>query len=152
MNAPKEKKPKKIPFDISFEEVQKFSFSDEPIAVSRIADRLNDLVTDENMKKITHRNISEWLVEIGMLKVVDKGDGKTSKAPTEDGGNIGISMEMRNGQYGNYEIVVYNRMAQEFVVDNISAIIENIEKQKNEPKLTDEELKAFEELKRQMRG
>lgn len=152
VSAPKEKKPKKVPFKISFENIQKYSLSDEPIALSKIAERINDLVDLEGMKKLSYRNIADWLIEIGMLSVVTKDDGKTSKAPTEDGKNIGISTEVRNGQYGTYEIVVYNRMAQEFIVDNITAVLENVEKQKSMPKLTDEELKSFEELKRQMRG
>ena len=151
--APKrEKKAKKVPFDISFEEIQKYSFSDEPIALSKIAERITSLVDDENMKKLSYKNIADWLVEIEMLRIVTKDDGKTAKAPTDQGRNIGISVEVRNGQYGEYEIIVYNRTAQQFIVDNIEAVIENIKKQKSIPKLTEEEKRSFEELKRQMRG
>lgn len=148
----KGKKIKKVPFNISFEQIQKYPFSDEPIALSKIAERINELVAVEDMKKLSYKNIADWLVEIRILEVVTKEDGKTSKAPTEQGRNIGISVEIRNGQYGQYEIVVYNRTAQQFIVDNIDAVIENIKKQKATPKLTEEEKKAFEELKKQMRG
>ena len=148
----KEKRHKKVSFNISFEDIQRYPFSDEPIALSKIAERINELVDLEGMKKLSYKNIADWLVEIGMLQVVTKADGKTSKAPTEQGKSIGIAIEVRTGQYGKYEIVVYNRSAQAFIVDNIAAVIENIEKQKTTPKLTDEELKSFEELKKQMRG
>ena len=106
------------------------------------------MVEDENMKKITHRNISDWLVGIGMLKVVDKGDGKTTKAPTEMGHNIGISTEVRTGQYGNYEIVVYNRTAQQFIVDNIAAVIDSVAraKAKDVSRLNDDDRRALERV------
>ena len=148
----REKKNKKVPFDISFDDIQKYPFSDEPIALSKIAERITSLVDDENMKKLSYKNIADWLVEIEMLRIVTKDDGKTAKAPTDQGRNIGISVEVRNGQYGEYEIIVYNRTAQQFIVDNIEAVIENIKKQKSMPKLTEEEKRTFEELKRQMRG
>jgi len=152
VKAQREKKSQKMPFDISFDEIQKYPFSDEPIALSKIAERIDSLVDDENMKKLSYKNIADWLVEIEMLRIVTKDDGKTAKAPTDQGMNIGISVEVRNGQYGEYEIIVYNRTAQQFIVDNIEAVIENIKKQKSMPKLTEEEKRSFEELKRQMRG
>ena len=124
------KRMKKVPFAITFEKIQKYEFSDEAIALSKIADRINELIDTNTMKKISYRNIAGWLVEIGMLEVLTKTDGKTSKVPTEMGKNIGISTELRIGQYGNYEIVVYNHTAQQFIIDNIDAIIENIKKQK----------------------
>ena len=37
-----------------------------------------------------------------------------------------ISTEERNGVIGNYTAVVYNRQAQQFIVDNIDAIITTI--------------------------
>ena len=52
-----------------------------------------------------------------------QSDGKTSKLPTEQGSNIGISTEVRTGQRGEYTVVVYNKEAQAFIVDNLEAII-----------------------------
>lgn len=135
------KRMKKVPFAITFEKIQKYEFSDEAIALSKIADRINELIDTNTMKKISYRNIAGWLVEIGMLEVLTKTDGKTSKVPTEMGKNIGISTELRIGQYGNYEIVVYNHTAQQFIIDNIDAIIENIKKQK-EKSVFDKEKEA----------
>ena len=50
-------------------------------------------------------------------------DGKTTKRPTEQGNSIGISTEVRTGQRGEYTVVVYNKEAQTFIVDNLEAII-----------------------------
>ena len=52
------------------------------------------------------------------------GDGKTAKLPTEQGKAMGISTEERFGQAGTYHVTVYNKEAQQFILDNIEAIIE----------------------------
>lgn len=49
--------------------------------------------------------------------------GKSQKRPTEIGKQIGISLETRNGINGEYQVVVYNKEAQAFILDNIDAII-----------------------------
>lgn len=40
-----------------------------------------------------------------------------------NGKQIGISLETRNGINGEYQVVVYNKEAQAFILDNIDAII-----------------------------
>ena len=45
------KKSKKESFNISFENIQKFPFSDTPIPISEIAKRINELNANDNMKK-----------------------------------------------------------------------------------------------------
>jgi hypothetical protein len=37
---------------------------------------------------------------------------------------MGISLQLRNGPAGDYQAVVYNRQAQQFIVDNMEAIAE----------------------------
>ena len=44
--------------------------------------------------------------------------------PTEQGKSIGISTEERVGQNGTYRVTVYNTDAQQFILDNIDAVIE----------------------------
>lgn len=112
-----------VRFNLSAEQLSKFSFSEKPIPISEIAKRLNLLITDENMRKISHRDLTNWLLAIGMLFEHSAFDGKTSKRPTEQGSNIGISTEVRTGQRGEYTVTVYNKEAQSFIVDNIEAVI-----------------------------
>ena len=45
---------------------------------------------------------------------------------------LGISTEERNGVIGNYTAVVYNRQAQQFIVDNIDAIIDMMNRKGDE--------------------
>ncbi len=117
------KKASKKDFYISFDDVQKFEVSPTAITISEIAKRINELVNDENMKKIAYKHIADWLVSIEMLSVETNPDGKTTKKPTESGSNLGISTEIRNSMRGDYTAVVYNAKAQQFIIDNIEAII-----------------------------
>ena len=36
---------------------------------------------------------------------------------------LGILSEQRNGMYGEYTVTVYNREAQQFIIDNIETVI-----------------------------
>lgn len=117
------KKAKKRPLEIPFEKRMRFEYSEKPIPASEIAKRVNALRDDENMGKLSYSGIVEWLVEIGMMEEADMPDGKKTKRPTTIGRENGISVEERLGTGGAYQVVVYNRAAQQFVVDNLDAII-----------------------------
>lgn len=133
INPPK--KPKKKSFNISFEQIQRFQFSDAGMQISKIAEMINALVNNPDMKKLTHGNITQWLVSIDMLRIEKTSDGHNSKRPTDSGREIGIYTEEKTGVNGPYTAVVYNRTAQQFIVDNIDAIINhmiNYKKPKNE--------------------
>lgn len=117
------KKPPKVPLDIPFEARARFAYSDSPISASEIAKRVNDLIGDERMEKLTYANIVTWLTEIGMMEWVVSPDGKRAKLPTKTGRENGILVEDREGGNGPYQAVVYNRAAQQFIVDNLDAIL-----------------------------
>ncbi len=116
------KKEKKKDFYIPDEKLNNFAYSAYPISVSDIAKRLNELIDPDTMKKITYKPIVEWLIGVGVLEesIVNE---KSVKTPTEKGLNLGISVENRIGYTGEYRAVVYNMTAQEFIVDNLSAIL-----------------------------
>lgn len=116
---------KKNKFRITAEELEKFAFSDKPIPVSEITKRINDIADTENSTKLSHHTITSWLSEIGMLNEMINKEGKKSKRPTADGSDLGIFIEERTGQNGTYHVVVYNKSAQKFIVDNIPSVIEN---------------------------
>ena len=50
--------------------------------------------------------------------------GKKSRLPTELGTSIGISTEERQTIQGRFTVVLYNKDAQAFILDNIDAISE----------------------------
>ena len=110
----------KLPFVITREQLEKFQFSDEPISVSVITFRINSLVTDANRKKLRSSEITDWLVSIDFLAVVEIS-GHKYKFPTKKGEALGLSVERREAESGElYDVVVYNRAAQELIIDNLA--------------------------------
>lgn len=119
-----QKKQKKEHFALTVEKRTAFQFSDTPIPISEIARRINALIDEDAMKKLSYSAIRDWLVSLNMLEDTLNGEGKTVKSPTGRGEQMGIIREARMGQNGAYFVVVYNRAAQNFILDNLDAIIE----------------------------
>ena len=113
---------KKQAFRLSLEERDQVEFSFRPISASELARRMNNAAGTQDCKKITYRQITDWLVEVGMLKLVENVAG-TQRRPTESGKKMGISVESRIGQTGPYQVVLYSAEAQRFIVDNVDAIM-----------------------------
>ena len=144
---------KKNKFKITAEELEKFAFSDRPITISEITKRINDIADTENSKKLSHNTITSWLSEIGMLNEMINTEGKKRKRPTAEGAELGIFVKERIGQHGIYHVVLYNKSAQKFIVDNIPSVIENhsdktIEENQGLP-WTDEQQQQLVEMFRQ---
>ncbi len=118
----KQKRAPKVPFSVSLEQRESFDYSEKPITVSEIANRIQTMIDDENMEKVTNRQISQWLLDVGMLCLCNSDEGKTVKRPTEYGAQIGITIESRTGQYGEYKVVLYGLEAQHLILDNLEAI------------------------------
>ena len=116
-------KTKKLPFNITDEEISRFNFSQEPIPISEIVKRINLLIDTEVYEKLKYKTVADWLIKIGFLKEATDAGGKTVKRSTAQGNEIGIVDENRIGRYGQYTVVIYNREAQQFIIDNISAFI-----------------------------
>lgn len=122
------KKSARVPFSITQEQLAEFSFSNSPIPITELTNRINALINTDAMKPFRYKHITAWLISIGALSEEQDSSGKYIKIPTEEGEKLGITAEIRNGIYGNYRVVVYNRDAQQFVIDNIDAIISSVGK------------------------
>ena len=113
----------KAPFALSFEDRSRYAFGDWPLSASQIAQRLNELVDLETMQKLKTTSITKFLLQSGLLFDEEDSGGKKNKRPTEAGRELGISTQLRTGQNGDYTAVVYSREAQQFILDNLDAII-----------------------------
>lgn len=122
--SPSKSKIKKCLFALGYERRKDFRYSETPISASEIARRINELIDSEIMKKISYRDIVEWLIEIELLVESTNEAGKIVRYPTCNGKTIGISIEQRNGTNRIYQVVLYNKEAQMFILDNLDAIIE----------------------------
>lgn len=119
----RKKKSTKLAFYLSPDQLADFVYSNKPVSISEIATRLNELRDTEDMKKINHRHLTSWLIEIGMLKEETDVNGKTVKRPTENGNELGIFIDERQGRSGEYIVTVYNLNAQAFIIDNMESIM-----------------------------
>ena len=114
---------KKLPYLLPLETRAQFRFSDRPVTVSVIAQQLNELVNQETMQKLKVTSISAFLMQSGLIEAQELPSGQAVKRPTDAGFSLGISTEQRTGQLGDYTVVVYDRSAQQFLLDNLDAII-----------------------------
>ena len=113
----------KSDFTLSPKQTAAFPYSEDPITVSEITKRLNELVNPAESKPLKNGVITEWLIQAGMLSNVVVNN-KTHKRVTDSGSNIGIIAEQRVNQQGTtYEAVFYTLNAQHYIVDNIDEII-----------------------------
>ena len=117
------KKGKKAPFHITREQLDRYEFPPEPLPVTKITQRIDALAADDNMKKLCYRDITTFLVDAGALRTVTDAGGKQSKRPTPFGESLGIRLEHRQGQNGPYDVVLYDREAQKFILDNMESIL-----------------------------
>ena len=117
------KNSEKPPFTLSLEERGRYPFGDWPVTASVIAQRLNELAASETMQKLKTTSITKFLLQSGLLFEEEGSSGRKNKRPTEAGRKLGISTAQRMGQNGEYTAVVYDREAQQFILDNLDAII-----------------------------
>lgn len=111
---------KKKAFALDIGKRTEYSLSEKPIPISEVVNRLNALVDLNEYKKLNYSQITRWLIEIGAIRE-ERMDGKTKKYPTEHGIELGINIEQRQGSQGIYTVIVYNKMAQQFILDNLDA-------------------------------
>ena len=116
-------KPKLQAFTITDEQLAQIQISQELVRVTQLVEMISVAVNNPQMKKLSTTVITNWLLEKGFLEKQTTPEGKNRRVPTQNGFMIGLSTETRQGQYGEYQAVFYNAAAQQFVLDNLSAML-----------------------------
>lgn len=116
-------KPKLQPFAVDMDQLAKLQLSQEPVRVTQLVDMINAVVENPQMKKLKATVITNWLLQKGFLEKEIRADGESRRIPTQNGLMIGLSTQTRQGQYGEYLAVFYNYEAQQFVLDNLGAML-----------------------------
>ena len=122
---------KKTEFHLTDEEKASLKTSDTPIYVSDIAKYLNTVIDVNRTKKISPYAINTWLLLNGILEEVYVENGRIKKLPSKLGNELGIFAEERSGQYGTYHVVLFSPEAQQYVYDNLEAIVNCKSKKRN---------------------
>ena len=116
-------KPKLQPFAIDAKQLAKVQLSQEPVRITQLVEMISAVVDNPQMRKLNATIITNWLFEKGFLERKTGADGKSRRIPTQNGLMIGLSTQIRQGQYGEYMVVFYNTYAQQFVLDNLEAML-----------------------------
>ena len=119
--APKKKASK--PFLLTPEQFDLYRPSPYPVSLSVVAKEISMLADDPDMQKITYYDIMDWLVSKGLITESIGPDGKPLRLPSPDGEKAGIRVERRQTPYGDKQVVVYDKDAQQFIMDNIFAVV-----------------------------
>ena len=112
-----------MPFRISEEQLKGFAFSDEPIYGTEIAKRVNALAEAPERRKLQAKDITNWLVSVRLLEVVKMND-RLLKLPTEEGMALGMLRQYRENENGDYYLVLYERQAQAYIIENMQQIVD----------------------------
>ncbi len=139
------KNSEKVPFSLSLEKRSRYSFGERPVTVSVITQRLNELIDQNIMKRLTNTSITGFLLQAGLLFEESGPSGSRNKRPTDAGRSLGITTDRRMGQNGEYTAVIYNREAQQFILDNLDAVmaINDTPRYKNQGKRWEPEEDAY---------
>ena len=116
-------KPKLQAFSITKEQLSEVQISQEPVRVTQLVEMISAAVDNPQMKRLSTTAITNWLLEKGFLEKQLSPDGKSRRVPTSGGQMIGLSVQTRQGQYGEYQAVFYNAGAQQFVLDNLEDML-----------------------------
>ena len=116
---PKEKLPN---FALTAEQLAQIELSDDPLFISKFTDKLNALIDENAMKKLNARIFGAWLLEKGFLQEEIRG-GNKHRVPSSAGVRLGITSEFRQTEHGTYTALLYDREAQQFMLDHLDEIL-----------------------------
>lgn len=95
---------------------------DKTVTIREFTGHINESVDETRSRRLSPTTITGWLTEMGFLERREENRGRT---PTATGFALGLSTELRTGAEGEYYIVLYNREAQQFILDHLGAILEH---------------------------
>lgn len=106
---PDSKKSKvKADFYITKEQADLLEFDDE-MMVSEIANRINQVILENDCKKISAKVINEYLIKSDYLyDETDTENGKTNRRVSDLGSLNGIREELRTGRNGDYYAIIHS--------------------------------------------
>lgn len=110
-------------FSITQEQLDALRPSREPVRISQLVERINEVTADPLKRKLNATVVTNWLLDKGFLVKQTGEDGRSRRIPTPSGFLLGLSIQTFQGQQGEYQTVLYNTEAQQFVLDHLTAIL-----------------------------
>lgn len=117
------KSQKKEDFIITQKQLDSVIVSENPIKISELCRKIDSVIASPNMKKLQATIVTSWLLKKEILYIETDSLGKQRKSPTHVGEQLGITVEKRSGYKGDYLVNLYNKEAQQFIIDNLLQIL-----------------------------
>lgn len=117
-------KNQEVNFPLPLDQLKNYVPSEEPLSISAITGRINTIAALPEGQKVKREQITDWLMEIGALQGFTTAGGACVKRPTQQGIQLGITTEKRTAGGREYDVVVYDQYAQQFIADHLDAIME----------------------------
>lgn len=124
IQAPAPAGSRKQPFALTQEQRSRYPFSPEPVTVTVLAQRINDLTEGCAVTRLKTTAITSWLQSLNMLEEIELPGGHHHRQATQRGCSIGLANVERTTYTGTYTAVEYSEAAQHFVLDNLEAIVQ----------------------------
>ena len=121
----KVQKPRKLPFSVTREKLDQYTFDSTPVTITEIVSKINNLADSNENERLKYTTVTSFLIQNGFLSETVSDNGKKIKVPTKAGESIGISRKERAGLNGPYYVTVYSIAAQRYILDNLDSIIES---------------------------
>ena len=115
----------KSSFNLTKEELNNYDYFNDSISISKNVKKLNNLKTNKYMENLKVTQICNWLISVNLLYIKEESGSKL-KRPTIEGEKLGMYLEHVIKNNREYDIVLYNREAQQFIIDNFSSMIDFI--------------------------
>lgn len=109
---------------LPLDQLKNYVPSEESLSISAITGRINTMAALPEGQKVKREQITDWLMEIGVLQGFTTAGGACVKRPTQQGIQLGITTEKRTAGGREYSVVVYDQYAQQFIADHLDAILE----------------------------
>ena len=99
--------------------------SELPIPVTEFTRRVNGLIrSDAPIKKLCYKHMIQFLIHSGLLTEYRDRQRKIVRYPTIACETLGIKAEKREGIQGSHTAILYDRNAQQFLLDNMRAFVD----------------------------
>lgn len=94
--------------------------------ITRLAEQLNAGIDEKIYKKLSYRTVTDWLKKNSyLIETEDEQLGKKVTLTTEKARAIGITHSLQTSMSGtSYYRIEYDKQGQEFVVQNLPAMVD----------------------------
>ena len=116
---------RRTPFYLSEERKKQVELLDESVPISILTNQINAQIDATRMLRLSATKVTDWLLHKGILEEIVYENKKKARVASKSAGDYGIiSEERENEDGGSYTINLYDREAQQFVLNSLDEIME----------------------------